>query len=194
MPIMLSNVGKQCDLEQYIIFWYNHLSCKCVIMGVYLLVMEGKKKKKGSRVNEETSQSNDCGKVSCVVYGSFVSWYPYIMLLFFIILNYKVFRLEFFCNLLCFIFIFLIFESTCSCTIIGYWPSAVRVCGFWYPPVEWQFSCARCAEISSLISLRKLNAEDVLCTSHVKLKSFLDSSAEQPIFISLSSVGRRVSM
>ncbi|KAL8520999.1 hypothetical protein ACS0TY_011518 [Phlomoides rotata] len=71
----------------------------------------------------------------------------------------------------------------------GYWPSAVRVCGFWYPPVEWQFSCARCAEISSLISLRKLNSEDMLCTSHMKLKSFLDSSAEQPIFISLSSIG-----
>ncbi|KAI3445661.1 hypothetical protein Pfo_002326 [Paulownia fortunei] len=73
----------------------------------------------------------------------------------------------------------------------GYWPSAVRVCGFWFLPVEWQFSCARCAEISSLISLRKLNAEDDLCSIHAKLKKFLDSSAEQPIFISLSSVGRR---
>ncbi|KAL6517694.1 hypothetical protein OROMI_033395 [Orobanche minor] len=71
----------------------------------------------------------------------------------------------------------------------GYWPSAIRVCGFWFPPVEWQFSCVRCAEISSLISSRKLNVENELCSNHAKLKDFLDSSAERPIFISLSSVG-----
>ncbi|KAL3638156.1 hypothetical protein CASFOL_018026 [Castilleja foliolosa] len=71
----------------------------------------------------------------------------------------------------------------------GYWPSSVRVCGFWFPPVDWQFSCPTCAEISSLISLRKLNAENELCSIHVKLKEFLDSSAERPIFLSLSSVG-----
>ncbi|KAK6156916.1 hypothetical protein DH2020_011164 [Rehmannia glutinosa] len=70
----------------------------------------------------------------------------------------------------------------------GYWPSAVRVCGFWSLPVEWQFSCARCAEISSLVSLRKLNVEDELCSIHAKLQKFLDSPAERPIFISLSSV------
>ncbi|KAH6756874.1 UDP-Glycosyltransferase superfamily protein [Perilla frutescens var. hirtella] len=40
----------------------------------------------------------------------------------------------------------------------GYWPSAVRVCGFWSLPAEWQFSCGRCAEISSLISWRQWNA------------------------------------
>ncbi|KAG8368757.1 hypothetical protein BUALT_Bualt15G0079100 [Buddleja alternifolia] len=73
----------------------------------------------------------------------------------------------------------------------GYWPSTVRVCGFWFLPAEWQFSCDRCAEISSLVSLRKLKAEDELCSNHAKLKTFLDSSADQPIFISLSSVGRR---
>ncbi|CAA0839037.1 UDP-Glycosyltransferase superfamily protein [Striga hermonthica] len=67
----------------------------------------------------------------------------------------------------------------------GYWPSAVRVCGFWFPPVEWQFSCSKCAEIS----LRKLNAENELCSMHAKLDKFLDSSAERPIFISLSSIG-----
>ncbi|GFP93875.1 sterol 3-beta-glucosyltransferase ugt80b1 [Phtheirospermum japonicum] len=68
----------------------------------------------------------------------------------------------------------------------GYWPSSVRVCGFWLTPVEWQFSCATCADISSL---GKPNAEDELCPIHVKLKVFLDSSAERPIFVSLSSVG-----
>ncbi|EYU18543.1 hypothetical protein ABFS82_02G065700 [Erythranthe guttata] len=71
----------------------------------------------------------------------------------------------------------------------GYWPSAVRVCGFWFLPVEWQFSCTRCAEISSLICTRKLNAGDELCSIHAKLKYFLDSSVERPIFISMSSVG-----
>ncbi|KAL0422312.1 UNVERIFIED_CONTAM: O-mycaminosyltylonolide 6-deoxyallosyltransferase [Sesamum latifolium] len=71
----------------------------------------------------------------------------------------------------------------------GYWPSAVRVCGFWFFPSEWQFSCTGCAEISSLICSGKLNAEDELCLVHAKLKEFLGSSEEQPIFISLSSVG-----
>lgn len=73
----------------------------------------------------------------------------------------------------------------------GYWPSAVRVCGFWSLPDEWQFSCGRCAEISSFAS-EKWDAKEDLCPSHAKLKSFLDSSAEHLIFISLSSVGRRV--
>ncbi|GFP96363.1 sterol 3-beta-glucosyltransferase ugt80a2, partial [Phtheirospermum japonicum] len=68
----------------------------------------------------------------------------------------------------------------------GYWPSLFRVSGFWLTPVEWKFSCATCADISSS---RKPNAEDELCPIHVKLKVFLDSSAERPIFISLSSVG-----
>ncbi|KAG6409189.1 hypothetical protein SASPL_132223 [Salvia splendens] len=71
----------------------------------------------------------------------------------------------------------------------GYWPSAVRVCGFWFLPAEWQFSCARCAEISSLISRRQLNDGKNWCPSHAKLKSFLDSSEDHLIFISLSSVG-----
>ncbi|XP_047980294.1 sterol 3-beta-glucosyltransferase UGT80B1 isoform X2 [Salvia hispanica] len=71
----------------------------------------------------------------------------------------------------------------------GYWPSAVRVCGFWFLPAEWQFSCARCAEISSLISQRQLNDGKHWCPNHAKLKSFLDSSEDHLIFISLSSVG-----
>ncbi|KAK4401931.1 O-mycaminosyltylonolide 6-deoxyallosyltransferase [Sesamum angolense] len=45
-----------------------------------------------------------------------------------------------------------------------------------------------CPEISSLICLGKLNAEDELCSVHAKLTEFLCSSEEQPIFISLSSV------
>lgn len=89
------------------------------------------------------------------------------------------------------LFVFLVFEITYFCTIIGYWPSAVRVCGFWSLPDEWQFSCGRCAEISSFAS-KKWDAKEDVCPSHAKLKSFLDSSAEHLIFISLSSVGRRV--
>lgn len=91
------------------------------------------------------------------------------------------------------LFAFLVIQMTCSWTIIGYWPPAVRVCGFWSLPAEWQFSCARCAEISSLISWRQLNAGENLCPGHAKINSFLDSSAEDLIFISLGSVGRRVS-
>ncbi|KAL2477519.1 UDP-Glycosyltransferase superfamily protein [Forsythia ovata] len=71
----------------------------------------------------------------------------------------------------------------------GYWPSRVRVCGFWFLPAEWQFSCYKCAENSSLISSWKFNAQAKLCLVHSKLQLFLDGSPEQPVFISLSSVG-----
>ncbi|XP_051146524.1 sterol 3-beta-glucosyltransferase UGT80B1 isoform X2 [Andrographis paniculata] len=71
----------------------------------------------------------------------------------------------------------------------GYWPSAVRVCGFLFLPFEWQFSCLDCAELSALNISRKLNPQDELCSIHAPLKSFLDSSEDPPIFISLSSVG-----
>ncbi|CAI9103902.1 OLC1v1002494C1 [Oldenlandia corymbosa var. corymbosa] len=72
----------------------------------------------------------------------------------------------------------------------GYWPSSVRVCGFWFLPCEWQFSCIRCAEISVLASSKLLNTTDEFCPAHIQLPSFLASvSPEKPIFISLSSIG-----
>ncbi|XP_022855103.1 sterol 3-beta-glucosyltransferase UGT80A2 isoform X1 [Olea europaea var. sylvestris] len=71
----------------------------------------------------------------------------------------------------------------------GYWPSRVRVCGFWFLPAEWQFSCFRCADATYLMSSEKLNVQAKLCLAHSKLQHFLDSSPEKPVFISLSSVG-----
>ncbi|XP_073029480.1 sterol 3-beta-glucosyltransferase isoform X5 [Primulina eburnea] len=70
-----------------------------------------------------------------------------------------------------------------------YWPSRVQVCGFWFLPFEWQFSCSSCADISSLSFSRKLNAEEEMCSIHVNLKAFLNALPEQPIFMSLSSIG-----
>ncbi|KAG9130554.1 hypothetical protein Leryth_011815 [Lithospermum erythrorhizon] len=66
----------------------------------------------------------------------------------------------------------------------GYWPPNVHVCGFWFPPDEWQFSCDICAESSAYNN-------DQLCPAHTSFLSFLSTSAPRsPIFISLSSVGR----
>lgn len=74
-----------------------------------------------------------------------------------------------------------------------YWPSAVRVCGFWFLPKEWQFSCKKCKEISELVSAGHLDKKDELCSDHVPLQSFLKTCMEDPlVFIGLSSVGRQV--
>lgn len=74
--------------------------------------------------------------------------------------------------------------------VIGYWPSNVRVCGFWVLPKEWQFSCSQCGEISALISSGNLNIDYKFCSAHAELQSFLKSPASSSlVFIGLSSVG-----
>ena len=60
--------------------------------------------------------------------------------------------------------------------LTDYWPRAVRICGFWFLPVEWQFSCTKCREISALVSAGHLNTKDELCSAHVELQSFLKPS------------------
>ncbi|KAK2966631.1 hypothetical protein RJ640_002329, partial [Escallonia rubra] len=72
----------------------------------------------------------------------------------------------------------------------GYWPSKARVCGFWFLPLEWQFSCRQCAKISASISLGHLNIKDEFCSAHAELQSFLKAPLP-PVFIGLSSVGRQ---
>lgn len=72
----------------------------------------------------------------------------------------------------------------------GYWPSKVRVCGFWFPPREWQFSCTGCAEICASVSSGSSNKQNKLCSIHLSLQLFIESPAtELPIFIGLSSIG-----
>ncbi|KAF3660973.1 putative UDP-sugar-dependent glycosyltransferase 52-like isoform X2 [Capsicum annuum] len=72
----------------------------------------------------------------------------------------------------------------------GYWPSKVRVCGFWFPPPEWQFSCNNCAEISASVSSGSSNKQNKLCSIHLSLQFFIELPATNlPIFIGLSSVG-----
>ncbi|XP_024026169.1 sterol 3-beta-glucosyltransferase UGT80B1 [Morus notabilis] len=71
-----------------------------------------------------------------------------------------------------------------------YWPPTARVCGFWFLPLEWQFSCQKCSEISALVSAGHLDKEDELCSAHVHLQSFLKTRVSEPlVFIGLSSVG-----
>ncbi|XP_030955169.1 sterol 3-beta-glucosyltransferase isoform X2 [Quercus lobata] len=72
---------------------------------------------------------------------------------------------------------------------LGYWPSNVRVCGFWFLPMEWQFSCKECSEISALVSSGNLQRKDELCSAHIDLHTFLKTVSTPPIFVGLSSVG-----
>lgn len=77
--------------------------------------------------------------------------------------------------------------------LTDYWPSKVHVCGFWFLPIEWQFSCKKCGEISVVCSLGNTRAEEEMCSAHVKLQHFLKTPASvPPVFIGLSSVGRQV--
>ncbi|XP_004230516.1 sterol 3-beta-glucosyltransferase UGT80B1 isoform X1 [Solanum lycopersicum] len=72
----------------------------------------------------------------------------------------------------------------------GYWPSKVHVCGFWFPPKEWQFSCIDCAEISASVSPGSSNKQNKLCSIHLGLQFFIEfPAAELPVFIGLSSIG-----
>ncbi|KAI4299017.1 hypothetical protein L6164_032513 [Bauhinia variegata] len=67
-----------------------------------------------------------------------------------------------------------------------YWPCKVRVCGFWFLPTDWQFTCKKCREIYLFDSSRDQCAKDDLCPTHSELQNFLKTT---PIFIGLSSVG-----
>ncbi|XP_020679797.1 sterol 3-beta-glucosyltransferase isoform X2 [Dendrobium catenatum] len=73
----------------------------------------------------------------------------------------------------------------------GYWPSNAHVCGFWFLPLEWQFSCSRCREMLSSTSSKCLIKKSELCANHADLQSFLmdESSSRLSIFIGLSSIG-----
>ncbi|XP_015943682.1 sterol 3-beta-glucosyltransferase UGT80B1 isoform X1 [Arachis duranensis] len=68
----------------------------------------------------------------------------------------------------------------------AYWPPKVRVCGFWFPPIEWQFTCKRCQEISVYFSSGGQYAKDDLCPSHLELHNFIKTN---PVFVGLSSIG-----
>lgn len=73
--------------------------------------------------------------------------------------------------------------------IPDYWPSSARVCGFWFLPTEWQFSCEKCREISATFTSVHPRKDD-MCLDHAKLQFFLKESFSVPlIFIGLSSIG-----
>ncbi|XP_057434019.1 sterol 3-beta-glucosyltransferase UGT80B1 isoform X2 [Lotus japonicus] len=68
----------------------------------------------------------------------------------------------------------------------AYWPSKVRVCGFWFVPTEWQFTCEKCRETSVFDSSVHQYAKDESCPSHLELLNFIKT---KPIFIGLSAIG-----
>ncbi|KAJ1419945.1 putative sterol 3-beta-glucosyltransferase UGT80A2 isoform [Sesbania bispinosa] len=68
----------------------------------------------------------------------------------------------------------------------AYWPSKVRVCGFWFLPTEWQFTCKKCRETSVYVSSGNQYTIDDLCPSHLVLQNFIKTT---PIFIGLSAIG-----
>ncbi|GMY37507.1 sterol 3-beta-glucosyltransferase isoform X2 [Fagus crenata] len=74
-------------------------------------------------------------------------------------------------------------------TLTDYWPSNVQVCGFWFLPMEWQFSCKECGEISALVSSGNLQRKDELCSAHLDLQTFLKTLSMPAIFVGLNSVG-----
>ncbi|KAL9239809.1 hypothetical protein vseg_014093 [Gypsophila vaccaria] len=63
-----------------------------------------------------------------------------------------------------------------------YWPSNSKICGFWYLPPIWQFSCNTCGEAFC--------SEEKLCSAHKDLQRFLDSDKSMPlVFVGLNSAG-----
>ncbi|XP_018439017.1 sterol 3-beta-glucosyltransferase-like isoform X2 [Raphanus sativus] len=72
-----------------------------------------------------------------------------------------------------------------------YWPLSVRVCGFWFLPNEWQFSCNKCGDSPSSAGLLGTTDESHACSNHTGLYAFVSDSLEPalPIFVGLSSIG-----
>ncbi|EEC72727.1 hypothetical protein OsI_06337 [Oryza sativa Indica Group] len=70
----------------------------------------------------------------------------------------------------------------------GYWPFSAHVCGFWFLPMAWQYSCNKCKE---LLCGNASNSGGVLCVNHAGLEHFTmgNSYSSLPIFIGLSSIG-----
>lgn len=71
----------------------------------------------------------------------------------------------------------------------GYWPSKIRVCGFWFVPDGWLFSCSKCAEISAFDTFGNVIATEKVCLAHAKLLNFFKTPLHPPVFIGLSSAG-----
>ncbi|CAL9771745.1 unnamed protein product [Musa acuminata subsp. burmannicoides] len=73
----------------------------------------------------------------------------------------------------------------------GYWPLNIHVCGFWFLPLEWQFSCNKCRDIMSASPNGSMTGMSELCTIHADIQQFLMKSShpQLPLFIGLSSIG-----
>ncbi|XP_042398433.1 sterol 3-beta-glucosyltransferase UGT80B1-like isoform X1 [Zingiber officinale] len=72
-----------------------------------------------------------------------------------------------------------------------YWPPNTHACGFWFLPLEWQFSCNGCREIVSPNPSSSMTRKNELCATHADMQQFLTQRSYSclPIFIGLSSIG-----
>ncbi|KAH9331013.1 hypothetical protein KI387_003121, partial [Taxus chinensis] len=78
-----------------------------------------------------------------------------------------------------------------------YWPPNVNVCGFWFPPAEWEFPKQKGSENSDKASAEKEIVDPFkLCINPsiipVGLRHFISETSSnscKPIFIGLSSIG-----
>ncbi|GAB4848154.1 hypothetical protein Ancab_002821 [Ancistrocladus abbreviatus] len=71
-----------------------------------------------------------------------------------------------------------------------YWPSNARICGFWFLPPAWQFSCNSYKEIFDPVSCDSQEGKDQACSIHSGFRSFLKISESMPlVFVGLSSIG-----
>ncbi|GMH24485.1 hypothetical protein Nepgr_026328 [Nepenthes gracilis] len=71
-----------------------------------------------------------------------------------------------------------------------YWPSNARVCGFWFLPQEWQFSCNSCKNNFDSLPFEWQETKGELCLVHTGIHSFLKFCKSMPlVFVGLSSIG-----
>lgn len=70
------------------------------------------------------------------------------------------------------------------------------MCGFWFLPNEWQFSCNKCGDSPSSAGILGTTDDSHACADHTELYAFVSDSLEPalPIFIGLSSIGRSLTL
>ncbi|KAL4195505.1 hypothetical protein AMTRI_Chr05g73640 [Amborella trichopoda] len=73
-----------------------------------------------------------------------------------------------------------------------YWPQSTRICGFWFPPMEWELPYKKCGDFS-FTSLENLCIKVGSWMVPTALCNFLKGTPNNfsaPIFIGLNSIGR----
>ncbi|GJM90584.1 hypothetical protein PR202_ga06882 [Eleusine coracana subsp. coracana] len=78
----------------------------------------------------------------------------------------------------------------------GYWPSGAHICGFWFLPMTWQFSCDKCMELSgSMGFLRNPKAFLMVLKTAIEMMNYrfiLFSSGYKPLDSAIKSIASSV--